>query len=224
MAFLASGRLKYNFARQQQFAQDQSADALAKGEKELAERNTQPQTRVESNEKWALAEREDELASAARLRAAGFAGELKAAADRAAADATARLEGAAPCGRRTAPPPVGGRKERAGREDRFARTYRGRSGRAACPVGPAGRKGLCAGPGNRRAAIEGSASKATRAFQQLLADQGRRAVRPNDDDLRRGISHSPTGRCPQPAITRSEHEETEKTEDWLASVASVSFC
>ena len=81
---------KYNFAREQQLARDQLNDALAKGEKELSERKTQLEREWAEREK-ALAASEQELAEL-RARAAGFAEELKTAADRAAADATARLE------------------------------------------------------------------------------------------------------------------------------------
>ena len=81
---------KYNFARQQQLAQDQSSDTLAKGEKELSERKTQLEREWAEREK-ALAAREEELVQL-RARAAGFAEELKAAADGAAAEATTRLE------------------------------------------------------------------------------------------------------------------------------------
>jgi hypothetical protein len=81
---------KYNFAREQQLARDQSSDALTKGEKELSERKTQLEREWSEREK-ALAVREEELAEL-HSRAAGFAEELKAAADRASADAVASLE------------------------------------------------------------------------------------------------------------------------------------
>ncbi len=51
---------KYNFARQQQLAQDQSSDALGKGEKELSERKTQLEHEWAEREK-AIATREEEL-------------------------------------------------------------------------------------------------------------------------------------------------------------------
>ncbi len=81
---------KYSFARQQQLAQDQSSDALATGEKELSQRKTQLERDWAEREK-AIAAQEQDLAEL-RARAAGFAGEVKEAASRAAADTTARLE------------------------------------------------------------------------------------------------------------------------------------
>jgi hypothetical protein len=81
---------KYSFARQQQLARDQSNDELAKAQKELAERKTQLEREWEDREK-SLAAREQELAEL-RARATTFATELQATADRAAADATARLQ------------------------------------------------------------------------------------------------------------------------------------
>jgi chromosome segregation ATPase len=81
---------KYSFAREQQLARDQAGDELAKAQKELAERKTQLERECTEREK-ALAAREQELAEL-RARAAGFADELKAAADRATAETTARLQ------------------------------------------------------------------------------------------------------------------------------------
>ncbi len=81
---------KYSFAREQQLAQDRQSDALAKGGQELSERKVQLEREWAEREK-SLAAREEEL-SQLRARAAGFADELKAAADGAAADVTARLE------------------------------------------------------------------------------------------------------------------------------------
>lgn len=81
---------KYNTAREQQLAQDRLNDALAKGEKELAERKAQLEREWAEREK-ALAAREGEL-SQLQSRAAGFAEDLKAASEQAAAETTARLE------------------------------------------------------------------------------------------------------------------------------------
>jgi hypothetical protein len=81
---------KYSFAREQQLARDQAQDELAKVQKELAERKTQLEREWTEREK-AIASREQELAEL-RARVAGFAQELEAAATRAAADTTARLE------------------------------------------------------------------------------------------------------------------------------------
>ena len=81
---------KYNFAREQQLARDRSGDELAKAQKELLERQTQLEREWGQREK-ALAASEQELAEL-RARDAGFADELKAAAEGAAAEATQRAE------------------------------------------------------------------------------------------------------------------------------------
>jgi DNA repair exonuclease SbcCD ATPase subunit len=81
---------KYTFAREQQLARDQSSDELAKAQKELLDRQTQLEREWGEREK-ALAAGEQELADL-RARAAGFAHELEAAAERAAADAVERAE------------------------------------------------------------------------------------------------------------------------------------
>jgi hypothetical protein len=81
---------KYSFTREQQLAQDQSRDALAKIEKELSERKVTLEREWADREK-AIAAREDELTQL-RARSAGFAEDLKAAADDAAAETAARLE------------------------------------------------------------------------------------------------------------------------------------
>ena len=130
---------KYNFAREQQLAQDRSGDALAKGEKELSERKTQLEHEWAEREK-ALAAQEEQIAQL-RARAAGFAAELKAAAEGAAAEAAARLEQQHRAADELLPPPGGGREERAGGEDRRPGTHRERPGRAAYPAGTAGREG-----------------------------------------------------------------------------------
>lgn len=81
---------KYNFAREQQLARDQLADEIATAQKESAERKAQLDRDWGEREK-ALAAREQELAEL-RARAAGFAQELKAATERAAADAVGRVQ------------------------------------------------------------------------------------------------------------------------------------
>ncbi|MGA7700496.1 MAG: hypothetical protein WCB27_12865 [Thermoguttaceae bacterium] len=81
---------KYTFAREQQLARDRSGDELAKAQKELTERQTQLEREWGQREK-ALAASEQELAEL-RARAAGFAHELQAAAEAAAAEATQRAE------------------------------------------------------------------------------------------------------------------------------------
>lgn len=81
---------KYSFAREQQLAADHSTDAVGKVERELSERKTQLDREWSEREK-AMAEREQELADL-RARAAGFADELDAAARRAVADASERLQ------------------------------------------------------------------------------------------------------------------------------------
>ena len=81
---------KYNFAREQQVARDRSGDELAKAQKDLLERQTQLEREWGQREK-ALAASEQELAEL-RARDAGFADELKAAAEGAAAEATQRAE------------------------------------------------------------------------------------------------------------------------------------
>lgn len=82
---------KYTFAREQQLARDQSGDEIAVAEKELAQRKAELDRQWGEREK-ALAASEQELAEL-RARSAGFAQELKAAAERAAADAVERVEG-----------------------------------------------------------------------------------------------------------------------------------
>ncbi|MHB1033715.1 MAG: hypothetical protein ACYC35_01215 [Pirellulales bacterium] len=81
---------KYNFAREQQLTRDRAGDELAKVQKELAERKTQLEREWAEREK-AIAAAEQELAGL-RARAAGFAQELEAASERAAAEAAERLE------------------------------------------------------------------------------------------------------------------------------------
>ena len=71
---------KYNFAREQQLARDQSSDEIAKAQKELAERKTELERRVGRARKGTCRERAG-IGGAPR-RAAGFAQELKAAAER----------------------------------------------------------------------------------------------------------------------------------------------
>ena len=139
---------KYTFAREQQLARDRSGDELAKAQKELTERQTQLEREWGQREK-ALAASEQELAEL-RARAAGFAHELQAAAEAAAAEATQRAEqqhkAAQELLRR-----AGRGEERSGYEDRRVGAHRPRASRAAYPARTAGREGLRAGAGNRRA-------------------------------------------------------------------------
>ncbi len=81
---------KYAFAREQQLARDQLGEEIAAAQKELAQRKSQQEREWGEREK-ALAAGEQELAEL-RARAAGFAQELKAATERAAADAVGRAE------------------------------------------------------------------------------------------------------------------------------------
>ncbi len=81
---------KYNFAREQQLARDKFADEIATVQKETAERKSQLERDWAEREKT-LAAAERELADL-RTRAAGFAQELKAATERAAAEAVVRVE------------------------------------------------------------------------------------------------------------------------------------
>jgi hypothetical protein len=81
---------KYTFAREQQLARDQSGDEVAAAQKELAQRKSQLEREWGEREK-ALAAGERELAEL-RARAAGFAQELKAATECAAAEAVQRAQ------------------------------------------------------------------------------------------------------------------------------------
>jgi hypothetical protein len=81
---------KYSFVREQQLARDQVGDEIAAAQKEWAQRKSQQEREWAEREK-ALAAGEQELAEL-RARAAGFAEELKAATERAAADAVARAQ------------------------------------------------------------------------------------------------------------------------------------
>jgi hypothetical protein len=81
---------KYNFARQQQLARDQSGDEMVTAQKEWAERKSQLEREWGERER-AIASREQELAEL-RARAAGFAQELSAATERAATEAVGRVQ------------------------------------------------------------------------------------------------------------------------------------
>ena len=116
---------------------------------------------AEREKALAAGEEETEPASS---RAAGFAAELKAAAEGAATEATARLDQQHRGAEESAGPPGGRREERAGGENRGLGTDRQRPGGAARAAGAAGGKSLRASPGNRRPCHRGLGQhQATRA-------------------------------------------------------------